>query len=209
MPIPEDETQAENALRSYLSALAPLDPEHWRELSRVLTVRTFAPGARVLTQGDYCHEVVFVLDGLARSYTVTEEGREFTWAFHFNAPDANLKNLFATDYAGVISGARQDFNVEALTALTIVAIPVDSIRKLFGHSPIWQNVGRRIAEEAYVLTHRRALSLLTQSASERYREFATENTRLLALLPDFHVAAYVGITPQSLSRLKRGGDYHL
>lgn len=202
-----EHTEAAGILEAYLAQLAPMDPRHWSALRRELKIRYFPKGASVLKQGDHCHEVEFVIDGLARSYTVTEKGREFTWAFHFNAPDANLKNLFVTDYAGVISRSRQDFNVETLTAMTTIAIPVSEVRRLFGHSPAWQNVGRRIAEEAYVLTHRRALSLLTKSATERYQEFVSENPRLIALLPEFQVAAYVGITPQSLSRIKRGGDY--
>lgn len=87
--------------------------------------------------------------------------------------------------------------------MEVVCIAKEEVDRLYAQSATWATIGRLIAESAYHHTHHRALSLLTQTAAERYRQLVEEHPGLLEIAPQHYVASYLGVTPQSLSRIRR------
>lgn len=192
-----------DAFRSFLASLANLAEDDWQRCADLLVAERYVPGQVIQRTGAVCDRVRFLVSGLARSYLLDEKGREFTWALHFVEPEATIKNRFVIDYASFTQGEPSRLCIEALTEVRVLSIRRPDVERLFGENQFWSNVGRLIADLAYHHTHHRVLSLLTQTAKDRYEQLRSESPVLLRVAPQHHVASYLGITPQSLSRLRR------
>jgi len=81
--------------------------------------------------------------------------------------------------------------------------PYQTFRSMLDRDRAWERFGRRAAEMLYARKERRELSFLVRSAAERYRELLAEFPQANEVIPQHMVAAYLGIEPESLSRLKR------
>lgn len=191
------------AFKSFLSALTKISEDDWQCCADLLVTERYAQGDVIHRTGAVCDRVRFLVSGMARSYLLDEKGKDFTWSLHFNEPEANMKNRFVIDYASFTQGEPSRLCIEALTDVEIVSIKQPDVEQLFAQNLVWANVGRLISDLAYHHTHHRVLSLLTLPARARYEQLLNESPVLLRVAPQHHIASYLGITPQSLSRLRR------
>lgn len=190
-------------LKRYLSSLSPLPEDDWLLLQENLTALRFDKDVHFHSQGERCKNIMFLTRGLARSYIIDSSGREYTCNFHFNDHASSVKNVFVTDYASVVRNEESKVYFESLSDIDVVSFPVDLAKALYESNASWARIGRIIAEEAYYTTQERAFSLLTLTASERYDQLKTSIPHTISLIPDLYIASYLGVTPQSLSRLKK------
>lgn len=91
---------------------------------------------------------------------------------------------------------------EVLENAELVSIDYNSLEKLYDLSGKWQKLGKLMADTGYYNIHHRTLSLLTETAETRYKRFLKESPTLLQKVPQYYIASYLGITPQSLSRIR-------
>jgi len=192
-----------NSFRHFLSQIAPVDDNEWDRLLPLLSVRSFKKGEFILRPDETCEQMQFLVEGVARSYFIDENGREFNWSFHFNDSDARSTNMFVVDYASFISGSISRLHLECLSNIITVSITRESLNHLFSHSHFWSDVGRRVAEQVYFITHNRSLNQLALEGKDRYALFVKTYPYLLDRLTQEQIASFLGITPQSLSRLKK------
>lgn len=190
-------------LKSFLTTIGPLATDDWQLIRSELRIQKFDKHVKLLNQTGICNSIMYLNSGIARSYVIDEKGRDYTCSFNFNNNESSLKNLFLTDYASVIKEEQSTLFFESLTELEVVVIPVNYIKKLYEINHNWNRIGRVIAEEAYYITQRRTLSLLTKTATERYEELSNTLSSFMSEIPDVYLASYLGITPQSLSRIKK------
>jgi CRP-like cAMP-binding protein len=192
-----------DAFRAFLSTLSDVSDDDWQRCADLLIPEKYEPGDVIQRTGAVCDRVRFLISGLVRSYLLDEKGKDFTWSLHFNEPGANMKNRFVIDYASFTQGEPSRLCIEALTGVEIISIKKSDVEQLFAQNLFWANVGRLISDLAYHHTHHRVLSLLTLPAKSRYEQLLNESPVLLRVAPQHYVASYLGITPQSLSRLRR------
>ncbi len=203
-----------DAFKAFLFAVGGVAEEDWQHCADLLTTERYVAGSVIQRTGAVCDRVRFLVSGLARTYLLDEKGRDFTWFLHFCEPEANMKNRFVIDFASFTRGEPSLLCIEALTQVELISIRKPDVEQLFAKNLAWANVGRMISDLAYYHTHHRALSLLTLSARARYEQLLDESPVLLRVAPQHLVASYLGITPQSLSRLRRdlalpnGNDAH-
>ncbi|MDD3519324.1 MAG: Crp/Fnr family transcriptional regulator [Chromatiales bacterium] len=189
--------------RQSIAALKPIPAAEWRRCQPHLTFERYPAGKTILAPGDVCDRVRLLVDGLARSGLIDRDGRDFTWALHFNDAGADIKNRFIVDFASFTHDEPGVLRCEAVTPVATVSIDKPAVEGLYAASPFWIDVGRRIAEAAYRHTQHRTLSLLTLPARERYLQLLRESPALFEIAPQHCIASYLGITPQSLSRIRR------
>ena len=194
-----------SAFRSFLAGLMarPIPPAEWRECERCLFVERFESRQLIQAAGVPCNRVLFLTSGLARTFVSDAHGRDFTWSLHFGGDAANLKNRFLLDYASLVSGEPSPLWIEALSAVEVVALRKADMERLYAESRFWNGVGRQIAESAYYYTQQRTLDLLCLTAKARYARLVQESPALVAAAPQHYLASYLGVTPQSLSRIRR------
>ncbi|GGN07468.1 cAMP-binding protein [Dyadobacter beijingensis] len=164
----------------------------------------FAKGALLLTAGEVCRDIYFMVDGKAISYFTDYSGKTTTWFFHYNVSGAPVKHLFAVDYRSFLSGTPSRMSIQALSDITAIKFSGEAVDHLLNQSHAFGTWLRKLHERSLVIAYDRIACLLTFSATERYQEFLKNESYLLDMFSNYLIATYLNITPQSLSRIRKG-----
>jgi len=163
---------------------------------------TFHPKHIILREGDKCDKVHFVVSGSGRSYYTDFSGKTITWSFMFNNGDSATRNLFAVDYRSFLSGLPSVLTIETFSELKALIFSRASVTYLIENSLIYERWMRKLNEVAYRYMFDRAFTLLTMSAKDRYQKLLKEEPYLLQMFSNYYIASFLGIAPQSLSRIR-------
>jgi len=196
------------ALREYINHFIELDDQDWEELSALFQVKTYKKGEHIYGDTDISKCLYFIVDGIVRSYKLEEDGKDFTWTFHCLNMDTishrMLMDIAVVDYVSFTQGIPEELAFEVLLDSTLIKINKDDLDALYESSPKWQKFATRMAEDSYAIMRERTFNLLTKSAKERLNILEQYFPGVFEkdVLVD-HIASYLGITRQSLSRLQR------
>ena len=189
--------------KEFITKVIDIDKNEWSEINKILKKITYKKGDIINKEGDIFKNILFVNSGIVRSYLIDNNGRDFTWHIHYSGDKANMKNLFVVDYASFTNQEPSKLFFEVIESAELIAISYNSLESLYNSSEKWQKLGRIMADSAYHNTHHRTLSLLAETAEVRYERLLRENPTLLQKVPQYYIASYLGITPQSLSRIRK------
>jgi CRP-like cAMP-binding protein len=137
----------------------------------------------------------YVAEGAFREYYSDRKGREFNKAFCF-------KGDYTGSYYDLNLGKPAIVTIEALTDSTVVVIDHKKYQQLVETDDFWLRVSFTFAHNLLMKKFEKELQLLTMSASERYELLQKQYPMLEQLVPAYHIASYLGITPISLSRIR-------
>lgn len=149
----------------------------------------------ILQEGEVSTHDNFVIKGLARTYRVDEKGQEHILRF-------TPEEWWTGDLASFLSGAPSIFNVDCLEETEILRISFKDLEALFEKVPKMNKYFRLLYQKSIISYNLRLTSTLTKSASERYEEFIKRYPLIEQRVPNHQIASYLGITPQSLSRIR-------
>ena len=189
--------------KEFFTSKTTLSPEEWQRIQEKISIKTYNKGDVIHHIGDVFTDMMFINKGVVRSYFIDPRGRDFTWQIHFSHPDANLKNLFVVDFASFTQQQPSLMTFEALEPTELYAISYENREALFAVDKKWEHFGRKVSEEVYSMNYYRTVSMLTDSAEERYRKLLLDSPEVFDVVPQHYIASYLGITAQSLSRLKK------
>jgi CRP-like cAMP-binding protein len=160
--------------------------------------RLLNKGEHLLRAGTVADEVFFVHLGLLRYYfnDPADGGQERTGQF-FDA------GLVATDAESYLLRKPAEQNFEALEKSSIIALPRAVLLAGYDQDHAIERFGRLMLEEALVGSQRRASRLLVLQPEERYRLFVQTRPEVARRVPQYLIASYLGLTPESLSRIRR------
>lgn len=153
-------------------------------------------GEWFLAAGDLAVNCGTILDGVMREYYPLADGREVTR--NFAGPGDGVGSL-----SDLITGEPSRSAVVAETAARIVSVPWRVARDAAARSPAWARFLATTTERLYLAKATREYELLALDAEARYQRFRTRFALLEPQISLRHVASYVGITPEHLSRLRR------
>lgn len=159
----------------------------------------------LLHEGNPSDKVYFIVSGEARSFYTDFTGKTITWSFHFNSPKSISKNLFAVDYRSFLSNGISAISIETLTDVRALVFTREQVTYLIENQFMYERWMRKLNENAYMHTYDRVFTLLTMTASERYDKLLKEEAHLLQMFSSYYIASYLGIAPQSLSRIRGNG----
>lgn len=148
-----------------------------------------------LKQGSLCRNVAFINKGLVRIYYV-KNGKEYVGRFF-------EKNEWVTDYAGFLLKTPSLFFIEALEDTELFTLSYDNMQKLYSYGKSFEKFGRLIAEKVFIESYQRNVSLMLNSPEELYLALMKEKPHLLNSVPLKYIASYIGIEPESLSRIRK------
>ncbi|MEZ4364330.1 MAG: Crp/Fnr family transcriptional regulator [Kofleriaceae bacterium] len=192
---------ARAALLALVRALAPQPPAAEAAFAAALSARRFAVHQPLLRAGEPARWAYFLVRGLAREYYVAADGQEHTRSF---IPEGELTGSLLDLRAGLRSGAPAVTFIEALEPTETLLFGYREFEALCERFPSLHVVARRWAEALYVRKARREYEMLALSARERYAAWLTERAALDGRIQRRHLASYLGVTPEHLSRLRRG-----
>lgn len=182
-------------IRKAINHFLPLDEEEWTEMSEGFKILTFKKGDFLTTQGQVENHIYFLNQGATRNY-FTKDGKDFTVDFHFAGE-------FVTGYYSLITREPSEVFIEALLDIEAVAIGYESLQAFYNRSHSGDKLGRLIAEYQYVKRIRKEMELLSLTAEERYAALLQKNPALVQDVSVKHLSSYLGIQPESLSRIRK------
>lgn len=186
----------------YIRRYAELGTEDMQLIASQLSEASFRQKHIILPEGDYCNKVYFIVSGTARSYYTDYSGMTVTWSFHFNNHLSVIRNVFATDYRAYLTNQPSSIAIETLSEVRALILTKEAVDHMLERSLKFEIWTRKLNERAYVSMFDRAFSLLTMSATERYQKLLKDEPHLLQMFSNYYIASYLGIAPQSLSRIR-------
>jgi CRP-like cAMP-binding protein len=186
----------------YVRKYAELDSEAMQLAASQIGEITFPQRHIIFPEGGNCNKIYFVISGMARSYYTDFAGLTVTWSFHFNNNRSLIRNVFITDYRAFLTDKPSSLAAETLSELRALVFTKEAVNYLMEKSLKYEIWMRKLNENAYVSMFTRAFTLLTMSAAERYCKLVDEEPHLLQMFPNYYIASYLGIAPQSLSRIR-------
>lgn len=187
---------SENGFNSYLSKSAGISESDSDNLYHSLEKKNFKKGEILLREGDLCRHSFFVESGLLRSYTLGDEGKEHVIQF---APE----NWFIVDRSTVYFNDPSESYIEAIEDSQVVLIDEGFMDRVAKVSKSFQKFNDRLLHNHIRHIQKRLHLLLGASAEKRYLNFVEMYPDLLLRVPQWMIASYLGITPESLSRVRK------
>jgi CRP-like cAMP-binding protein len=151
----------------------------------------------LLEEGEICNHSSFVTLGCMKSFTSDKNGFEHILAF---APPG----WWIADMYSLFSGKPGNLNIEAVEDSELLLLQKDDQELLFEKIPKFERFFRILIQNALVSYQQRLLDNLTLTAEEHYKNFCKRYPALINRIPQKDVAAYIGITPEFLSKMKGG-----
>lgn len=150
----------------------------------------------ILRQGETCQHTFFVAQGLLRAYTIDENGKIHLLEF---APE----NWLISDRSTVMFDETADQYIDAIEDSEIILIDNDFLEKLTMSSTSFQRYNMFALNNRIRHLQKRINMLISASAATRYLDFVKLYPNLMARVPQWMIASYLGITPESLSRVRK------
>jgi CRP-like cAMP-binding protein len=188
------ESQFKN-MHQVISSYIEITDEEWTSYSSMLGVRKIKKKTTLLSEGTLCKEVLFVSKGFLRIYFVDNNGEEKT--FHFA-----LENTFATDYKSFLKGVPSNYSIQAMEDSEVFVMPLEMVQGGYQKLQQGEKLGRRIAEDYFMMFNDKIQAIYTQTPLERYKDLTLSFPNIFQRVPQHFIASYLNISAVHLSRLK-------
>jgi len=185
-----------NALLDYFKNNISISSEIENKLNEIIVEKRLVKGEIILSDNSIKKEHIFVVSGCLRSFYKTEDGKEYTIQFA-------IKNWRISDYITLYTDDKSIVSIESLTHSKILVLDKNQVDTLYNEYPPFEAFQRKNFEKRTATLQKRILSLLTLSAAEKYNKFIQDYADFEKIIPNYQIASYLGITPQSLSRIRK------
>ncbi|HEY5745284.1 MAG TPA: Crp/Fnr family transcriptional regulator [Chryseolinea sp.] len=162
----------------------------------VLRHRKLRKRQYLLQAGDVSLYENFVLKGCLRAYTVDNDGTEHIVMFA-------VEGWWVSDLYSFLAGTPATQNIDALEDTEVFSIEKNDLEKLYQQVPEFNRMFRILLQNAFVAQQQRIIGSISQTAEEQYTSFSTKYSTLEQRIPQNQVAAYLGVTPETLSRIRK------
>lgn len=184
-----------NSLIKFLKKYGSISPETENELLKKIQLINKKKGDFFLKQGQVTSSLLIMEKGLIRAFFVKDDKEYNSWFAIENEIISSILPLYA--------GKPSFENIQFLEDSTGYWISVNDLNDLYRKHPELEKIGRKMAEELCIVLEERITSLHTESAEQRYQNLVKNQPHLLQRLNLGHIASFLGITQETLSRIRK------
>jgi CRP-like cAMP-binding protein len=182
-------------LRQFIAEKVLLTEEEWVQTASYFEMTNLAADTLLLREGQICCHLYFLASGIVRFFE-WNNGTDTTKFFLTGQCLFTSQQSFATQ-----SIAHE--NIEAIVDSTFLLLPFEALQQLYTNVPKWHIFIRRILQEANIFNERMYMDSITHTAEDRYRTMLRDKPEIALHVPLKYIASYLGITPESLSRIRK------
>lgn len=186
----------ENILLKYLARFTTLNEEEQQAIVEDILVQEYKKGTMLLRQGDVPSKCYFVLKGCVRQYSINEAGKEVTSNFYTEEQAITIFNSHKQDKSSEYTFTCLEDSVLVVGDL---AIEEDMYNK-YGQL---ESMTRKMIEEKFGQVQDEYAAFIASTPEERFKSLLLKQPHLIDRVPQHQLASYLGITPESLSRIKK------
>ncbi|MCB0651569.1 MAG: Crp/Fnr family transcriptional regulator [Saprospiraceae bacterium] len=183
--------QIANEINKVLNLSPSLLNGFWEKLKPL----TIQKGSFFLTEGESCRNIALIIKGAFYSYYL-KDGNEIIEDFCF-------EGCFLADYPAFINSTESHKNFRALEDSQLLIISKEELEMLYQSNPNYERAGRLIAEYLFTNWESKLRDTIFLSPTERYKNLLKTRPDILQRAPQYHIAAYLNITPQYLSQIRK------
>jgi len=182
------------ALEDYIRSKINIDHDHLKEIVRSFTSKSLKKDQSLIRKGQFVNKYYFIATGGVRIVINTPEREITAWMIFEN-------NMF-TDLQSLRSGNPTEANIVTVAETTVYSIDALKMEEYYKRFPEWQSFGRLIVEDAFLNVIDSLVSFQTMDAETRYLELLKKSD-VINRIPLKQLASYLGVTPNSLSRIRK------
>ena len=184
-------------IREYIERVNIVSDTDWQVFLSKLKKRNFDKKTIILKEGDIENYISFIEKGTVRLVIPNIDiEKEVTLGFSFD-------NEFISAYDSFLTQLPSQYQLETLAETSIWSISYSDMQYVYANTKVGNAIGRLYAEKLFLIKSKREQSLLLESAEQRYLNLFTERPNLIKEIPLKHIASYIGVTPQALSRIRK------
>jgi CRP-like cAMP-binding protein len=182
-------------LFTYFEQFVNFTEEEKIGFASLLTLKSYKKGEIITEIGTIEKNLSFISSGIVRGYCL--KGNDDVTCF------IEFSNAFISAYSSFTQQLPSIIGLEALTNVTVFQMQYENLQCLYSSSKEGERMGRFAAERMFAELDKRIVDMLTKTALERYEELLANEPHLILTIPQKYVAEYLGIKPESLSRIKK------
>jgi CRP-like cAMP-binding protein len=183
-----------NSLRKYVT----LTVEEVAIVESLFSSKKFRKRQYILQEGEVARYETFIVKGITRTYEVDDKGQEHIVQF-------GLEDWWVGDLYSFLTESPSSYNIDCLEDTQVLQITKANLEVLYQKVPKMERHFRILIQNAFIASTNRVAGTLVKTALERYREFIDKYPQIEQRVPNHQIASYLGITPQSLSRIRSQG----
>lgn len=185
---------AKDILKSHVSKLVNLTDEQHEYFYSHFTPMSFQKGQALISAGELVNSEYFVLSGCLKSFYINEDKKMSVLQFA-------MKNWWTSDYGALYNQTRATIDVDCVLDADVLCLTADKREQVCAEIHEVERFFRWRTNKGYVATQKRLLSVMNNNVRDRYEELIKQYPDLYQLLPKTLIAAYLGVSRETLSRL--------
>lgn len=182
-------------LQQYIQSYFEVKSEDLAAIASKFQYRQVKKGDYLLKQDRQCNQLTFIQTGLVRIYTTVNDKEVTQWI--------STKGYFVTDLASFIFNTPARWNLQALTDCELYTIEKQDYDALGNTIPEWHRLEKLFIAKCFIILEERVNSHLFMTAEERYNKLFELQPDLFNQVPLQYLASMLGMTPETLSRLRK------
>lgn len=183
-------------LLTYIQKISPLEDKTIKELQQLFRPEQLHKKDFFVKEGEYAKQIGFLKKGIIRAFFLNEKGKEYTKQFF---TDSSIIGA----YSSLVTKQPNKIAQQALTDCEILIANFSDIEKLYSKYHDLERLGRKIAEHYFLEKEQKEIEMALLDANKRYLIMREKFPTIETIVPQYHIASYLGISPTQLSRIRR------
>lgn len=184
-------------MKKIIQSLLEFSEESYDLLVKIATQKEVRKNQLLFQPDKPTNKLLFLKKGLLRGYKLID-GKDYTHHFYF-------ENWFATDFSSFLNNTNSLMFIESIEETHYYEFKKEDLLDLYNRSHQLERLGRIIAESAFLTTVEKLADLQLLDLNEKYKALVERNPGLFQRVPQKYIASYLGVSEQSLSRIKKQG----
>jgi CRP-like cAMP-binding protein len=181
---------------SHIADKVTLDEDEQALVKSYFSPKKLRKKQYLLQEGDACKYLAFVELGLLRSYNVDDKEVEHMLQFAW-------EGWWISDTYSFLSGEPAAYNIDAIDDAELLLITLPHFEEMMLQVPKMERYFRILFQKNIISKERRLLSSISLPAEEKYKQLVDTNPELVQRIPQNLIASYLGVTPETLSRIRK------
>ncbi|MFD0836351.1 Crp/Fnr family transcriptional regulator [Mariniflexile aquimaris] len=188
-----------NPIIAFLNSFGNVSEDMFAELKEISVYKKIDSGEQIVKLQEVPTKLYILLSGVIRCYLSSESGKDYNKSFY-------LPISFVGSLTALIKNKPSSFVFETLTACEVYEVDYKKFMDLCKENSGVNTLYSKVLEVVYMKYENRLMDLIALDAKGRYLELRKQVPMVETLIPQYHIASYLGITPVQLSRIRRKLD---